>query len=112
LHDAALTPAFVAIIYGLALRPAWSRVFEIAPLVLLGEASYSFYLLHSNILGWVFQPTGEQLNPSILRLIIGILAPIGVALSVYRWIEQPMRRRLRGKQKAAQELIPAAAASA
>ena len=112
LHDAALTPAFVVIIYGLALRPAWSRVLEIAPLVLLGEASYSFYLLHSNVLGWVFQPTGEQLHPSVLKLAAGILVPIGVALMVYRWIEQPMRRKLRGKKPAASELVPAAAASA
>jgi peptidoglycan/LPS O-acetylase OafA/YrhL len=58
-HDAALTPGFAAIVFGLALRPHWTRVLEFWPLVLLGDASYIFYLLHSNLIGMVFQPRGE-----------------------------------------------------
>jgi peptidoglycan/LPS O-acetylase OafA/YrhL len=109
LHDAALTPAFVSIIYGMALRPPWTMVLEIPPLVLLGEASYSFYLLHSNMLGWIFQPTGEPLHPSFGKMILGVTIPILVSILVYKLIEEPARRVLRGKKKLVSQLTPAAA---
>lgn len=109
LHDAALTPAFVAIIYGLALRPSWSRVLDVKPLVLLGEASYSFYLLHSNLLGWIFQPTGQPLHPSFGRMLLGITVPIAISILVFRFIEQPARKKLRGKRKAPPEFAQVAA---
>jgi peptidoglycan/LPS O-acetylase OafA/YrhL len=109
LHDAALTPAFVAIIYGMALRPNWTRILEISPLVLLGEASYSFYLLHSNLLAWVFQPRGEPLHPSIGKMVLGVTIPIAVSILVYKLIEVPGRRLLRGKKKPAPQLTPAQA---
>jgi peptidoglycan/LPS O-acetylase OafA/YrhL len=109
LHDAALTPAFVAIIYGMALRPNWTRILEISPLVLLGEASYSFYLLHSNLLAWIFQPRGEPLHPSIGKMILGVTIPIAVSILVYKLIEVPGRRLLRGKKKQTPQLTPAEA---
>ncbi len=112
LHDTALTPAFVAIIYGMALRPSWTRVLEISPLVLLGEASYSFYLLHANLLGWIFQPTGQPMHPSIGRMTLGVTIPIAVSILVYKLIEVPARRLLCGKKKPAPQLRPAAAATA
>ncbi len=109
LHDAILTPAFIAIIYGLALRPAWTKVLEIKPLVLLGEASYSFYLLHSNFLGWFFQPSGEVVHPSAGKMILGVIIPIAVSILVFKLIEGPARRKLRGKKKRELELTPAVA---
>ena len=45
LHDAALTPAFVAIIYGLALRPSWSRVLDVKP-PYCWEKGVTFVLSH------------------------------------------------------------------
>ena len=109
LHDAILTPAFVAIIYGLALRPAWTKVLELKPLVLLGEASYSFYLLHSNLLGWFFQPSGELVHRSAGKMILGVIIPIAVSILVFKLIEGPARRKLRGKKKRELELTPAVA---
>ena len=108
LHDAALTPAFVAIIYGLALRPNWTKILEIKPLILLGEASYSFYLLHANLLGWIFQPTGEQMHPSVGKLLLGIVVPIAMSIGVYKLIEEPARRKLRRKRPSP-ELVTIAA---
>jgi peptidoglycan/LPS O-acetylase OafA/YrhL len=111
LHDAALTPAFAAIICGLALRPAWSKILELKFLVLLGEASYSFYLLHSNLIGWIFQPEGQPLHPSAAKMVLGIVVPIAVSILVYKLIEEPARRKLRGKKKSLQEFAPAAASA-
>jgi peptidoglycan/LPS O-acetylase OafA/YrhL len=109
LHDAALTPGFAMIIFGLALRPAWSRVLEFWPLILLGDASYSFYLLHSNLIPMVFQPTGEPLHLPLWKVAAGVMVPIAVSIGVYKWIEEPARRKLRGKNKRELKAAPAAA---
>ena len=109
LHDSALTPGFALIIFGLALRPAWSRVLEFWPLVLLGDASYSFYLLHSNLIGMVFQPSGEPMHLAWWKLIGGVMVPIAISIAVYKWIEEPARRKLRGKKKRELKVAPAAA---
>jgi peptidoglycan/LPS O-acetylase OafA/YrhL len=99
MHNSALAPAFAAIIFGLALRPRWTSFLEIKPLVLLGDASYTLYLLHSVILGIYFSPFGQLRHLSFWGILIGLLIPIAVALLVYRWIEQPARRWL-GPKKA------------
>ena len=109
LHDAALTPGFAAIIFGLALRPSWTQVLEFRPLVLLGDASYSFYLLHAIFIGMVFQPTGEPMHLSAWRIVAGVLVPVVVSICVHKFIEGPARRKLRGKKKRELQVAPAAA---
>lgn len=109
LHDAALTPGFALIIFGLALRPAWTQVLEFWPLVLLGDASYSFYLLHANLIPMIFQPTGEAMHVPAWKLVAGVLVPIAVSIAVYKWIEEPARRKLRGRKKRELKAAPAAA---
>jgi peptidoglycan/LPS O-acetylase OafA/YrhL len=93
------------------LRPAWSKILELKFLVLLGEASYSFYLLHANLIGWIFQPTGEPMHPSAAKMVLGIVIPIAVSILVFKLIEQPARRKLR-KKKPSPELTSAAAVNA
>jgi len=108
LHDGMLAPAFAAIILGLAMRPAWTSWMNFGPLVLLGNASYSLYLLHSAILGMFFMPKGELKHYGPLGTAIGYLVPIIVAILVYRFIEEPLRRKLRPRR---QQLVPAAPAA-
>jgi peptidoglycan/LPS O-acetylase OafA/YrhL len=98
LHNSVLPPAFSAIILGLALRPKWTSVLEVKPLVLLGDASYTLYLLHSFILSMYFNPFGQLRHLSFWGITIGLSIPIVVALLVYRWIEEPARRKLRPRQ--------------
>jgi|SRR5579864_65212 len=112
LHDAALTPGFAAIIFGMALRPSWSKVLEFWPLVLLGDASYSFYLLHSNFIGMVFQPRGEPMHLAAWKIVAGLMVPVAVSICVYKFIEAPARRKLLGKKKRELEVAPAVAATA
>jgi peptidoglycan/LPS O-acetylase OafA/YrhL len=110
LHDSLLAPAFAAIIYGLALRPRWSAVLEISPLVLLGEASYSLYLLHSFILSVYFMPMGVLRQMSPLKFAIGIALPIVVSVVAYKLLEQPARNWLRPKGTQPTEATPVAMA--
>jgi peptidoglycan/LPS O-acetylase OafA/YrhL len=98
LHTALLAPAFAAIVYGLALQPKWTSFLGWSPLVLLGNASYSFYLLHSNIMGMYFFGSTGQLTHTSFAGIVGAFALVTAAsLLVFRFIEEPARRKLRGK---------------
>ena len=94
LHSGLLSPAFAAVIFGVALRPRCSSVLESRWLVLLGEASYSLYLLHFTLI-WVAVATWGRgaANPFANLAVIG--ASIAVSLVSYKFIEQPARRRLR-----------------
>jgi peptidoglycan/LPS O-acetylase OafA/YrhL len=110
LHDSLFIPAFAAIIYGLALRPSWAGVLELKPLVLLGDASYSLYLLHSIVIGIYFSPFNPDSPPrhqSFLGIVGGIAIAVVVSVLVYWLIEQPARRKLRPKTKPQPVLQPA-----
>jgi len=100
LHTSLLAPAFAAIIYGFALAPRWASVLSFRPCEFLGDASYSLYLLHSMMV-WPFFYT--QFNEPRHRTYGGIFAYLLLAVSVsglvYRFIEEPARRKLRGKKK-------------
>jgi peptidoglycan/LPS O-acetylase OafA/YrhL len=101
LHTSLLAPAFAAIVYGLALQPRWVAILNMRPMVLLGDASYSLYLLHSMILAiYFFDPKGGGIrHKSPAGILIAIVIVCTVSMLVYRFIEEPARRKLRGKQK-------------
>ncbi len=96
MHSGLLAPAFALLIFGFATQPAWTRPLGAKPLILLGEASYSLYLLHAFPLGimvYVF-----HLDRS-LHLVAVLLAYLAVMLllsmGVFLALESPLRRRLR-----------------
>jgi peptidoglycan/LPS O-acetylase OafA/YrhL len=101
LHTALLGPAFAAIVYGFALRPNWGAILENRLLVLCGDASYSLYLLHSMIIGMYFHSTTGQLRyQSPIGVLVFVLLAVTVSALVYRFIEEPARRKLNPKRKA------------
>jgi peptidoglycan/LPS O-acetylase OafA/YrhL len=91
-----LSPAFAAIIYGLALKPGWAGFLEARWLVLLGEASYSLYLLHSVVMGKVVGSTPGL--PQGLRVGAAVAAAIVASLLCFYLVEQPARRLLRPRK--------------
>lgn len=93
-----LSPAFAAIILGVALEPRWVRILALKPCVLLGEASYSLYLLHSFVMEHVFDAT--QRLPHGFRVTVCVVAAVGASLLCYLLIEEPGRRFLRPKARA------------
>jgi peptidoglycan/LPS O-acetylase OafA/YrhL len=107
LHSGLLAPAFAAVIYALALQSHLPTTLNLRPMVLLGNASYSFYLLHYFLLWLLF----FRLDLGFSRWGIGgvllCLAIIcGVSILVYLFLEQPMRRKLRGAQETAVAIEP------
>ncbi len=99
LHTSLLAPAFAAIVYGFALRPAWGAPLAWKPLVFLGDASYSLYLLHSFFLGpFFYTQTGVPRHRGPGWYFLFFVLILGISGLVYRFVEEPSRRRLRGKQ--------------
>jgi len=107
LHTALLAPAFAAIVYGFALRPRWSALLENRLLVLCGDASYSLYLLHSMIMGIYFHTSTGQLRfQSFSGVFVFVLLAVGVSTLVYRFIEEPARRKLNPRRRQLGQLQP------
>ena len=102
IHTAILGPAFAGIVYGVALEPRWASWLNNRALVLFGDASYSFYLLHSMFVWPFFHDFKTQAvrNQSYLGLLAWIAMTTGICILVYKFIEEPSRRKLRGKRKA------------
>jgi len=100
LHTALLAPAFAAIVYGFALRPNWGAILENRWLVLCGDASYSLYLLHSMIVGMYFHsPTGQLRYQSPMGILVFVLTAVSISALVYRFIEEPARRKLNPRRE-------------
>jgi peptidoglycan/LPS O-acetylase OafA/YrhL len=99
MHSGLLTPAFAALICGMALRPRWLAAFDAKWAMLLGESSYALYLFHSLIIGIFISAAaraGVPRTPTIGKTLAEITAPILFALFIYRFVEEPARRWLRG----------------
>jgi exopolysaccharide production protein ExoZ len=87
-----LSPAFAAIIYGAAQQPRWLSFLSFPWLVLLGDASYSLYLLHSLLITRTFESLTALSYP--IRVAASVVAAILASILVYRVVEQPARKFL------------------
>ncbi len=101
-HTALSGPAFAALVYGVALQPAWASWLNNRALVLFGNASYSFYLLHSMTVWPFFHDSRTQAvrNQGFLGIGLWLAMMLVISCLVYRFIEEPARRKLRPKKPA------------
>ena len=113
LHTALSAPAFVAIIYGLALRPTGVGFLEHPFFAALGEASYPFYLLHATIIAMFFLDwkTGLAKHQTLLGFATWLLLAVLVSVAVDRFLERPLRRLLRPKQSRPRRRRPTCSAA-
>jgi peptidoglycan/LPS O-acetylase OafA/YrhL len=108
----ALAPSVGLIIFTLARYPnPLARFLNSRPFVVLGEASYSIYMLHFLILSLIAVATGSKISPTswqlvyaIVRFVCSLSLVILVALGFHAFLEVPSRRFLRA-------LLPADATS-
>jgi hypothetical protein len=93
--------AFALLVYIVAHgRGAVSRALSVKPLVLLGEISYSLYLLHQ-ILLVAYTPKAidyPHVPPAVSGLVFLTVALLASYL-VWHFVEMPMRRLLVGRQR-------------
>jgi peptidoglycan/LPS O-acetylase OafA/YrhL len=96
LQSSFLPLAFGGTILGAAFWPARS-VTAAAPLMLLGEASYSLYITHYPLMFLWRSGIGRAGEvPSWLNNGLFIVFAIAFSVVVYRFVEQPVRRWLLG----------------
>jgi peptidoglycan/LPS O-acetylase OafA/YrhL len=98
--DLAYAVPAVLLIFGLAVAPRTipARFLALPAIVLLGEASYAFYLIHFNAIGW-FGAGLWSVSFSISRLVteamvLGMILALSIGLHVS--VEMPARKFLRG----------------
>ena len=102
-HTGLVAPAFALLITGLASRPQRgdNRVgLQSNGLVLLGNASYATYLLHVPLMALFFwDGRGNARFQSTGGIVCFLVTLLLVSVLVYRLVEEPARRLLRGRPK-------------
>ena len=77
------------------------KLLSVAPLVLLGEASYSLYILHVPIMFWVAVISDAAFKfPAFENLAIVLTTMVAMqvlALITYKLVELPARRALKAQ---------------
>ncbi|HEX3132910.1 MAG TPA: acyltransferase [Planctomycetota bacterium] len=101
LNNGSLAIPAAAMIVGLTRDSLVSRALGSAVLQLLGQASYSMYLLHISIL-WYFVCLDQRVlhlggsHPLVMAgIYVGLV--IGVSVAAFLWIEEPMRRWIKAR---------------
>ncbi len=96
MHSGLFAPLFALLIFGFATQPSWAGVLGKKPLLLLGEASYSLYLLHTMPIVIMAFILHLGTSPHIVALVVSFVAGISLlSIGVFFVIESPMRRLLR-----------------
>ena len=92
LHNGLLIPAYAAVILGLSTENPLTRTLCAAPLVLLGESSYVFYLFHFEIDHLLTHTFHAATTPAAAAWKLLIMIPFSVGL--YLAVERPARRAI------------------
>ena len=96
-----------ALRYSLLLMPFWavliavfvhqagalSRLLQQAPFVALGRASFAFYLIHWPVIAVVGGTLGW--SQPVVSILVAFALSIGLSFALYRFVEEPMRARIR-----------------
>jgi peptidoglycan/LPS O-acetylase OafA/YrhL len=87
-------PGVAAVMFYFACyRSRAAALIETPIMLVLGEASYSIYMLHGFVLWYVMKQSPYV--PSVLRVAIAWGLLFVLAIIVYRWFEAPLRRFIR-----------------
>ncbi|MCP4503609.1 MAG: acyltransferase [Deltaproteobacteria bacterium] len=105
LHNALFAHLFAAlfVLLGSANPPRILHRLEARPLLLLGKASYALYILHVPLLYWIAgigeRRTGRKILEEPVNALIALLFVVVVSVVVFRVVENPLRKVLRGKRE-------------
>jgi peptidoglycan/LPS O-acetylase OafA/YrhL len=96
IHDGLLMPLFGCIVLGLAGENPLAGILSWRPLVFVGEASYSLYLLHFNFWNLIHDShVLDRLGLIRFEPWISYALLIGLALAALYMVEKPAQRQLR-----------------
>jgi peptidoglycan/LPS O-acetylase OafA/YrhL len=94
LHNGLLIPLFATAIVGLSYDNSLARLLSADWLVLLGEASFSLYLVHFLFNDWWARHVDPQLTLGRAAVKLAIVIPMSVLLHLF--VERPCRRLILG----------------
>ncbi len=97
LHDGLLDPLFALLIYGLASAGLLSRILALPGLLLLGEASYSLYILHGPIASWMNalgKSHGLMVQSSRAYFSLYVVITLLLSIAIFKLVEMPIRHRI------------------
>jgi peptidoglycan/LPS O-acetylase OafA/YrhL len=107
LGELSFTAAFFGAFLIFVHRPAWVSVFSLRPLTVVGEASYSLYLLHQFLGVSLIAHFAEEDGAWTVLYAIAVLTGMIIAsVAIYRYWEVPVKRAV---LTAFRSKIPAAA---
>ncbi|GAB3937471.1 acyltransferase family protein [Mucilaginibacter myungsuensis] len=87
-------PFLVALGAGATLRPSLKRICQWS-----GEISYPLYMVHYGFI-WLYMSWIEKFKPTLgdmtIVLIIGTIALLLLAKAILKWVDEPIRKKLKG----------------
>lgn len=101
-HNGLLVPLFTLLILTLALhRGPVQTLLSLKPVVLLGEASYSMYIMQDLVWSWLSRAQAAaglnlDIQHSVAYFLTYVTTLIGVSILTLKLVEVPARRYLRG----------------
>jgi peptidoglycan/LPS O-acetylase OafA/YrhL len=99
-HGPLLAPCFALVVFGLAWQEGGlARVLSWRPVVALGDASYSLYILHVPVFVWMaYAATRRGMEKPLENqsfILIGMVTVVVVSSLSHRLVEVPARQALR-----------------
>ena len=95
----ALAPTAALLVFcGARYKNIGSRVLALRPVLLLGGASYSIYLVHDVVLGAAVKLTGSAKHSVVYdsaKLVLLLAVVLAISLALYTYYEAPARKWLR-----------------
>jgi len=95
----ALAPSAALLVFcGARYKNMGSRMLALRPVLLLGGASYSIYLVHDVVLGIAVKLTGSarhSLAYDSMKLALLLAVVLAISLALYVYYESPARKWLR-----------------
>jgi peptidoglycan/LPS O-acetylase OafA/YrhL len=85
---------FIALVFGAA-SGRLGPLLNFRPLVVLGQASYSLYLIHQIVGYWIISNLERLGIPPVIAIAAAASVVISVALCLRSWVEVPAQRLLR-----------------
>ena len=111
----ALAPTAALLVFcGARYKNIGSRVLALRPILLLGGASYSIYLVHDVVLGIAVKLTGSakhSLFYDSTKLVLLLVVVLAISLVLYTYYEAPARKWLRRRRGTSASSAVQAAAS-